>query len=165
MLSIQACVLAILAVMFTKGAIEPATVMTLILASPTLGLVAIATGWQGAALAGSVAWSAAWGVTGLVVARRLGWGADEVRATCASVGVLPAAFSLLALAGRLRREPSILKSRTAWASDAILRSPVSLAWPIEIAAFASSLIAVVAVMAAGTNPAALGAGGPRWESA
>ena len=98
-------------------------------------------------------------MTGLVVAQRLGWAADGLRATCASVGVLSAAFSLLALAGRLRRDPSVLKSRSAWASSAVLESPLPLAWAMEIVAFASSLVAVVAVLAAGTNAAALGGWG------
>ena len=156
LLSIQACVLAGLALVFTKGAIEPTTALTLILASLTLGLVALATGWQGTALAGSVAWSAAWGVTGLVVAQRVGWMADGLRATCASVGVQSAAFSLLALAGWPRRDPSLLKSQSASAPNAVLESPLPLVWAMEIVAFVSSLVAVVAVLAAGTNAAALG---------
>jgi hypothetical protein len=159
MLSIQACVLALLAVVFTKGSIEPATTLTFILAALTLALVALATGWQTTAMAGSVAWSAAWGVTGLLVARRLGFVTDGLRATSAAVGVQLAAFSLLALAGRPGRGPSLLKSQSAWASNAdpAFRSP--LAWATEIVAFASSLVAVVAVLAAGTNAPALGGWG------
>ena len=113
MLSIQACVLALLAVVFTKGSIELATILTLIFASLTLAMVALATRWQVTALAGSIAWSAAWGVAGLVVARRLGFGADGLRATSAAVGIQLAAFSLLALAGRPGRGPSLLKNQNA----------------------------------------------------
>ena len=86
MLSVQACLLAVLAVLFTKGAVEPATVLTLILASLTLGLVALASGWDAAAFTGSLAWTSAWGVAGLVVADRWGWRADEARMTLAAVG-------------------------------------------------------------------------------
>ena len=159
MLSIQACVLAFLAVVFTRGSIEPATVATLILASLTLGLVGVATGWHGAALAGSAAWSAAWGVSGLVVAPRLGFAAAGLRATSASVGVQLAAFSLLALAGRLRRGPSLRKNQSTWASNVDPAVRPRLAWAIEIIAFASSLVAVVTVLAAGTNAPALGGWG------
>ncbi len=76
--------------------------MTLILASLTLGLVATATGWLPTVFAGSIAWSAGLGVTGLVVAQRLGWAAVGPRATCASVGVLAAAFALSGPGGPAR---------------------------------------------------------------
>ena len=161
MLSIQACVLAFLAVVFTTGSIEPPTVLTFILASLTLALVALATGWQMTASAGSIAWSAACGVTGLVVAQRLGWAHEGLRATSASVGGQFAAFSLLALAGWFRRDSSrfekpgrmgsgrrrvvipILASHGRWKSSHPL----------------SSLAAVVAVLWAGTNAAVLGGWG------
>ena len=159
LLSIQACVLTGLAVIFTKGSVEASTALTLILASLTLGPVALATGWQASALAGSLAWSAAWGVAGMVIAQRLGLRAGELRATVASVGVLSAAFSLLALAGWLRRERSGLKSPGASGAVAALESPIPLAWSMEIVAFASSLFVVFVVLAAGTNAAALGTWG------
>jgi hypothetical protein len=158
-LSIQAGLLAFIAVVFTNGSIEPATTFTLLVASLTMGLVALATGWQGPALAGSIAWSAAWGVTGLLVARRLGVGADGLGAISVAVGVQSAAFSLLTLAGRLRRGRSLLKRQRAGASDADLSHRLPLAGAMEIVAFASSLIAPIAVLGAGTNAASLGGGG------
>ncbi len=81
LLSIQACVLTGVAVIFTKGSVEASTALTLLLASLTLGPVALATGWQASALAGSLAWSATWGVAGMVIAERLGFHAGELRAT------------------------------------------------------------------------------------
>ncbi|MFI5459899.1 MAG: tetratricopeptide repeat protein [Isosphaerales bacterium] len=159
MLSSQACLLAVLAVVFTKGAIAPATVVTLVLGSLALGLVALSCGWQAAALTGSVAQSAAWGVAGLVVALNMGWTAGPVRATCASAGVLAAAFSLWALAGWLRRDGSFLKRRRAWVFESAQALPVRLAWGVETAAFASSLFAVLAVLMAGMDAAALGGWG------
>ena len=159
LLSVQACVLAFLAVVFTRGSIEPATMLTLVFASISLGMVALATGWQLTALAGSIAWSAAWGVAGLVIAQRLGWGAGGLRSTSASVGVQLAAFSLLTVAGWLRRDFLVSKSQSAWHPGAVPDFRSALAWAIEIAAFVSSLVAVGNVLAAGTNGAALGGWG------
>ena len=159
LLSIQASVLAFLAVLFTRGSIEPATTLTLIFASLTLGMVALLTGWHATMLAGSIAWSAAWGVAGLVVAQRFGWAAGGLRATSASVGVQLAAFSLVAVAGWLRRDHLVLKSQNAWHTGSASELPSALAWAMEMVAFASSLVAVVTVLAAGTNPAALGGWG------
>ncbi|HKI20079.1 MAG TPA: hypothetical protein VKA15_19475, partial [Isosphaeraceae bacterium] len=45
MLSYQTCIFSVLAVLFTKGAVEPTTVLTLILAAVSLGLTAIECGW------------------------------------------------------------------------------------------------------------------------
>jgi len=159
MLSIQACMLTVLAVLFTQGAIEPATVVTLVLAALTLGYVALASGWEGAAAGGGVTWSAAWGVVGLVVAKKLGFTADALRATSASVGVLSAAFSLWGLAGWLRRDLLFLEGPGSWVSDSSGSSRTRLAWGVEIAAFASSLCAAIAALLAGTNAAGLGGWG------
>ena len=46
MLSYQTCIFSVLAVLFTKGALEPTTVLTLILAAVSLGLTAIEFGWS-----------------------------------------------------------------------------------------------------------------------
>ncbi len=54
---------------------------------------------------------------------------------------------------------SVLKSQSAGPFDAVPEFPSPLAWAMEIVAFASSLVAVVTVLAAGTNAAALGAWG------
>ncbi len=105
MLSIQACVLAVLAVVFTKGAIEPATVLTLILASLTLGAGRAGDGMAGGRVGGERRLVGRMGRDGLGSGTTPGLGGRELRATCASVGVLLAAFSLLALAGWLRRDP------------------------------------------------------------
>jgi hypothetical protein len=159
MLAFQAFVLTVLAVVFTRGAMAPATVLTLILSSLTLGLVTLNQGWQGAALAGSAAWTAAWAVAGSVLSLSLGWTAGGLRTTCASAGGLAAAFSLLWPAGLLRREQGSHKGRTAWLVDSAQQSLPILAWKIEAVAFASSLLVVVAVLAAGTNPGTLDAWG------
>jgi hypothetical protein len=156
LLSIQACVLTLLAVAFTKGSIAPATAMTLILASLTLGLIATATGWLPTLFGGSIAWSTGLGVTGLIVAQRLGWSASGLQATCASFGVLTAAFGLLAVAGWLRRDPSLVKGRSTWALATDPSLVLPRAWAVEIIASASSLIAAATVLAAGTSTPALG---------
>ena len=95
MLAAHAFALSALAIVFTRGAIAPATVLTLVLSSLTLGLVTLAQGWQGAALVGSAAWTAACAVAGSVISSRLGWTAEGQRAICASAAALPAAFSLV----------------------------------------------------------------------
>ena len=103
MLAAHAFALSALAIVFTRGAIAPATVLTLVLSSLTLGLVTLAQGWQGAALVGSAAWTAACAVAGSVISSRLGWTAEGQRAICASAAALPAAFSLVWLGGLLLR--------------------------------------------------------------
>jgi hypothetical protein len=134
-------------------------VLTLVLTSLTLGLVTLAQGWQGAALAGSAAWTAAWVVAGSVVSTRFGWTAEGLRTTCASAGGLAAVFSLFWLAGLLRRDQGSHKGRATWLSDSAREFRPILAWTIEVVAFVSSLLVVVATFAAGTNPVTLGAWG------
>ncbi len=158
-LSFQACFLAILAVLFTKGSIEPLTVATLGLASATLGLVTLSTGWEAAGLAGSVAWSAAWSVAALVAAPRLGWTAGAARATAASVGLLFSAYPLWALAGWLRSDRALGKRRVWWALDSSGGRPSRIGAVLEVAAFGAALIAAAAAMIAGSDPATLGAWG------
>jgi len=161
MLSGSACLLAVLAAWFTKGAVEPVTVLTLILASLTLGLVALGSGWDGAAFSGSLAWTSAWGFAGLVAAQRWGWQAAEPRMTCAAVGGLVAAFSLWALAGRARRDGSIDKRTITSESGSSASSGLRLAQAVEIGAFLTSLVAAAAVLTAGAHPPAV----PGWETA
>ena len=48
---------------------EPSTVLTLVLASLTLGAVSLRMGSPAAAFSGGALWTAAWAVAGLVVAR------------------------------------------------------------------------------------------------
>ena len=77
LLSIQACVLTFLAVAFTRGAVEPSTALTLLLASLTLGLIASATGWLPAVFVGSIAWSAGWALPGWFSRNNWGGGLAE----------------------------------------------------------------------------------------
>jgi len=161
MLCISACVLAVLAVWFTKGAVEPATVLTLILAALTLGLVALGSGWGGAAFSGSLAWTSAWGFAGLVAAQRWGWQAAEPRMTSAAVGGLLAAFSLWALAGRARRDGSIGKRTITSEPGSSDSAGLRLAKAVEIGAFLTSLCATAAVLTAGAHPPAV----PGWQTA
>ena len=90
-----------------QGSIAPATAMTLILASLTLGLVATATGWLPTLFGGGIAWSAGLGVTGLIVAQRVAWAASGQPSDLCLGRCATAAFGLLALAGWLRRDPSL----------------------------------------------------------
>jgi hypothetical protein len=153
----QALILALLAIIFTKGAIEPATTMTLVMSSLTLGVVAQTTGWRATALTGGLAWSAAWGTGGWIVAQRLGHGAYGLQATCASLGALMASFSLLVLAGFWRGDRPPWVGRFLPADDGAPRWRISLAYPVEIAALTSSLVTAIAVLAAGMSTAPDGA--------
>ncbi len=159
--SIQSSILAILAVLFTGGETAAATVVSSVIAAMALGLVAVRTGWTAAAFAGSVAWELACAILGLLIASRLGRSGLEPRAIYAAAGALGAAFVLWRLAGILRRDGSGGKRRFAgptWSSDAI---PTRLALAFEWAAFAASLVAAVAALAAGSQPGLLW----DWEKA
>ena len=68
-------------------------------------------------------------------------------------------FRSVWLAGLLRRDSGSHKGRAAWLADSAQESRPILAWTIEAVAFVSSLLVVVAVLAAGTNPGTLGAWG------
>src|SRR5262249_41662751 len=96
-------------------------------------------------------------VSGSVVSPKIGWTAGELRALCASAAALAAAFSLLWLAGWLRWGQGSQKARAAWLTDLAEESLPILAWTIEAVAFVSSLLVVIAVFAAGSNPSVLGA--------
>jgi tetratricopeptide (TPR) repeat protein len=159
MLSFAASLLAALAMIFTKGAIAPFTVESFILAAVSLGLVALASGWEIAALTGGLAWSAAWGVAGLDVASRLGWQGLALRSTCAAVGVLASAFSLWVVSGAMRREPAAVKRSRARAPALDASGFLRLARVVENASFASSLFAVALALLAGSKPAAMGGWG------
>jgi tetratricopeptide (TPR) repeat protein len=156
MLSYQTCIFSVLAVVFTKGALEPTTVLTLVLAAVSLGLTAIECGWDMAGVAGSLSWAAAWGVGFVVVAMRLGITAVEQRTTCAAVGILLAAFSLWALAGRFRRDESNVKGRSTGDLGPAQTRWSGLPWALERVALACSLFSAVVVLMAGTDPGALG---------
>jgi len=159
MLAGNAFALTALAVVFTKGTMAPATVLTLGLSSLTLGLVTLSHRWKQAALAGSAAWTATWAVAGSVLSLKLGWTATGLRVTCASAGGLAAAFSLLWLAGLLRRDQGSQKGRAEWTADSTPGTLPILAWTIEAVAFVSSLLVVTAVLIVGTDPGTLGAWG------
>ena len=142
---------------------EPATVLTL---DP--GLADAGPGGAGERLGRRPPSRAAWpgrrrgAWPGLVVAPRLGWTAgraagDLRRGRCAVGGVLALGAGRLAAARRVDPEES---DRTGFRLESQrLRS--RLARAVEIAAFASSLLAAVAVLMAGTNPPAV----PGWETA
>ena len=159
MLSIQASLLAVLAALFTKGAVEPATALSLILSALALGLVALSSGWEAAALAGGVAWSAAWGVAGPVIAPKLGWAAGELRSLCAAVGVLVSAFSLWLVSAWLWRDRSSAKRPISWATGLDAAVFLRLARAVEIGSFASALFAAAVVLIAAAQPTTLGAWG------
>jgi tetratricopeptide (TPR) repeat protein len=150
--SIQAIAVTALGVVFTRGVSEPSTVLTLVLAALTLGVVAVRMGWNSAALSGGAAWAAAWGVAGQVVA---GWqdpGVEPTQWTLAGAGVLIAAFSLWALAGWLRREEST--GKLAFAGRGLRAESVRslMAVALEKAALGSALIAAGLALFAATRP-------------
>jgi tetratricopeptide (TPR) repeat protein len=156
MLSYQTCILSILAVLFTKGAVEPKTALTLLLAAASLALTAIEFGWSAVAVAASLAWAAQFGLWALVIANGLGVTAVEERATRAAVGVLMAAFTLWEVAGRLRRDESNVKGRSTEDSGTAETPWSGLPWAVEGVALACSLFTAVVVLMAGTNPGVLG---------
>jgi hypothetical protein len=153
LLSIQSCALAALGVAFTRGTVEPATALTFVLASISLGLLALARDWELAALAGGLTWSAAWAIAELEMARRLGWAGTLERLTCAA-GVLAAAFTLWLGGGVLRREPSAGKRALAWPGRLGARALSSLAQAVEVSSFAAALLAASIALVAGTSAAA-----------
>ena len=158
--SIQAVIVTALAVLFTRGVSEPSTVLTLVLASLTLGAVSLRMGSPAAAFSGGALWTAAWAVAGLVVAR--GWdpGVEQTPLTLAASGMLVAAFSLWVLSGWLRREGSTRKLTLAGLGlqTESLRTRLSVA--VETAALGSSLLAAGVVLVAATRPAAM----ESWQS-
>ena len=104
--AVQASVLAILAVVFTRGQTASATAVSSFIAALALGSVALRTGWIAPAFAGSVAWEFACAIAGLLVATQLVASAPEPRSIYAAAGLLAAAFLLWHLAGTLRRDAS-----------------------------------------------------------
>jgi hypothetical protein len=149
LLSFQACVLALFAMVFTRSETSAVTIASAILASLAFGLVALRTGWNASAFAGGLTWATAWAVLGMLAAMRLGRTDVEPRMIHTAVGLLIASFVLLGLAGMLRRDGSNTKRPirgSLWSSDAV---PVQLGIAVEWAAFAGSLVAAVAVMVAG----------------
>ena len=157
MLSYQTCILSVLAVLFTKGALEPKTVLTLILAAVSLGLTAVECGWSLAGVAGGLSWAAAWGVGAMVVADEIGLhggrAADDLRRDRrASGGVLALGAGRTMASRRVERQGSI--GRGFWTG----RDP--LVWgspgPLERVALACSLFSATVVLMAATSPGALG---------
>ncbi|MGO9913696.1 MAG: hypothetical protein ACLQIB_03135 [Isosphaeraceae bacterium] len=157
-LSAQAFVLAAVAIVFTRGAVEPTTVLTLALASVALGSMALAVSSLAAAVTASVAWAAAGGMAGLVVARRQDWFAFEPRAASAAAGLIASAFTLWAVAGWLRRDSTIVngKGRAAGGSEATAGPLLPLALAGEWVALLASLASSALVFTAAANPASLG---------
>jgi hypothetical protein len=183
MMTYQACLLAVLAAWFTQGAVAATTAVTLGLAAITLGLGALANGLPSAAGLGSLSWAGAWLFSGLLVARWLGFQAVELKGTCGAWGAIAAAFSLWWLAGWLRVQGPLLKSRTVRDSDSDRSLARRLALVLEGVASATAVVAAAIILAAGTNAGALGTWGtfagvglilaaallhivlvPRWEA-
>ena len=146
--AIQSSVLAILAVLFTRGETSSVTVASALLAALALGTVALSTGWVSAAYFGSLTFELACAVLGLLLAWRLDRTSPGSHAILAAAGILVAAFALWKLSGVLRNDGSTSKRRFArlsWASDII---PIRLALAVERAALATALLAAIAVLAA-----------------
>src|SRR5262249_44188048 len=78
------------------------TVATMVMGALALALAALMS--AGAPVAGlaSIAWTGAWSVLGVLVARRLGPIAADQQATWAAGGAMASAFSLWRLAGAMR---------------------------------------------------------------
>jgi hypothetical protein len=153
--SIQPSVLAILAVLCTKGETSAVTAVSSAFAALALGLVALRAGWSTAAAAGSLSWQLACATVGLLAALRLGRTGAGPKSIYAAAGLLAAAVVLWKLAGILRSDRSSAKRRVAvpsWSSDA---NPIRLAVVLEWAVLASTLVAAVAVLIAGSQPARL----------
>ncbi len=130
--------------------------MTLIIAAVTLGLTAVECGWYLAGVAGGLSWAAAWGVGAIVVVERLGFTVVGQQTICAAIGVLLAAFSLWALAGRWRRDESNVKGRSAEDSGPAETRWLGLPWALERVALACSLFSATVVLMAATSPGAHG---------
>ena len=160
--SIQACVLAISAVIFTRSETSSVTRgKARILAALAFGVVALRTGWVAAALAGGLTWEAALAAVGALIATNLGRTGLEPKLIHVAAGLVIAAFLLWKLAGTLRRDTTNSKRRFAgplWSSEAI---PIRLALAVECAAFAASIAAALAVLIAGSQAGLL----LDWEKA
>ena len=126
--------------------------------------VTLATGWEAAGYAGSLAYSAAWSVAALVLASRLGWTADEAEGDLR--GGWAANRDVLAVVSRrlaaLRGAEGISPPFALRKNSVSLGQPARLAFVLEVAAFGISLLAAAAVLFAGTNPATLGTRA-RWQ--
>ena len=153
--AIQPSILAILAVVFTRGETATATSASALFAALALGLVALRTGWTAAAFAGGMCWELASAIAGLLVASQLDRTGLEPRSIYAGAGLLAAAYLLWKLAGIVRRDGFIAKPRFRGISEASESGPVPLALAIEWAAFAFTLFAAIAVLFAGSRPLVL----------
>ncbi len=148
--------LSILSAFFTLGRENPTTVATLVLIALAAGHWAIAVGEPRSAYLGSLAWTAAGFVAGLVVAPALGLWIARERLICAALGGLVAGFAILAVAGLLRRvERTVVLRKTRPALDP-RASFIGLAMAVEQVAFVGVLLAagLVGVASAGPSPLA-----------
>jgi tetratricopeptide (TPR) repeat protein len=110
-LAMQACVLAILAMLFTRGEVSVTTVATMALGSLALGLASFMGRWPLATALAGLAWAGAFSVLGVRLARGLCLTAADQQATWAAWGALISAFSLWWWAGLLRAGGWTAKSR------------------------------------------------------
>ncbi len=159
--SLQSTILAILAVLFTRGETSTATAVSSVLAALAFVLVALRSEWPEAAFAGCVAWEYACATLGLLIASRLGRSGLGPRSIYAAAVALAGAFVVWSLAGILRRDGSAAKRRFAGPSWSRATIPIRLATAFECAAFTATLIAALAVFHAGSRPDLLW----EWEKA
>ncbi len=160
LMAYQACILAVLAVVFTGGAVTLTTVATLTLSSMTLGFGAMTIGLPVVAGMGSVAFAGVWSFAGPLVARRLGYHGYELVGTSAASGAMVSAFSLWWLAGRLRIGDASRKERASLkVSDLASSLRSRMAEAMEWVASSAGLLASAFVLAVGSNPGALEAWG------
>ncbi len=157
----QACILAILAILFTVGLVTLTTIATLTLASITLGFGAVTIGSPIVAGMGSLAWAGAFSLAGQLAARRLGFQGFELEGTCAASGAIVAAFFLWWLAGRIRNEGMTGKGVSMLdLSEMASAYRQPMAGAMEGVASATALVAGAVVLAAGSHPGLLGS----WET-
>jgi tetratricopeptide (TPR) repeat protein len=115
-LAFQAWGLALVAILFTGGAVSGTTVGTWALGAVVMGVAGLMSGWAPSAATAGLAWTGAGSVLGVWIARQLGLMADDEQTTLAAWGAIASAFSLWRLAGMKRAGGWSAKGR-AW-SDA-----------------------------------------------
>jgi hypothetical protein len=148
-LAFQACFLSLVAIVFTGGMFSATTVATMVMGALALALAAMMSAWTPAAGLTSTAWTGAWSVLGVLLARKLGFSAADQQGTCAAGGAMAAAFLLWRWAGVLRHG--------AWTSKGGMmpeHAPVDLlrrrfAPVVEAVASATGLLASALILAMG----------------
>ena len=134
-------IVAILGVLFTRGAVGASTIATLVVSALSLGGLGL---WSWtldlgrlSTYAAAISWMAAFGVAGLEIAQRLHLDSDENRAIGAAIGLVAAGYSLLGMTSTWVRTGG----RTI---------------ALERVAFVGSLVAAGCIAFAAMNPQAIG---------